>query len=88
MITTVVSSSKHKVGLCILLKSYDFSAFVHSWFKVTAKSPCALETNKCWDFKGTAGFVREENSEPKSLEGQGQTTMGSLVYKTILLLRA
>lgn len=87
MITTI-ASSKHKVGFCVHLKSYDFSAFVHSWFKVTAKSPCALEINKCWDFKGTAGFVREENSEPKSLEGQSQTTMGSLVYKTILLLRA
>ena len=42
---------------------------------------------RCWDFKGMAVFGREESSEPKALEGQGQTTMGSLVYKTILLFR-
>lgn len=71
VITTIAAASRPEAGLCILLKSYDFSAFVHSWFQVTAKSPCALETNQCWDFKGMAGFVREESSKPKSLERQG-----------------
>lgn len=83
MITTTVSSSRRKAGHCTFLKSDEFSAFVHSWFKVKAKSPYALEANKCWNFKGLTRFVREESSEPKSREGQGQSTLRSLVYKTL-----
>lgn len=88
MVTTT-ASSRHKAAFCILLKSGDFSAFVHSWFKVIAKSPYGLEAKeKPWDFKGMAGFVRGTSSEPKDPVRQGQTTVGSPVCKTIFLFRA
>lgn len=45
MIATTASSGL-KAGFCTLLKLDDVSAFVHSWFKVTAKSPYVLETKE------------------------------------------
>ena len=42
-VITAAASSRHEAGSCTLLKSADFSAFVCSWFKVTAESPYALE---------------------------------------------
>lgn len=56
---TTTAPSRHKAGFCALLTSDDFSAFVHSWFKGTVKSPNALEVKKeSWDVKGMASFVR------------------------------
>ena len=50
MITTTASSGL-KAGFCTLLKLDYVSAFVHSRFKVTAKSPYVLETKEMLGFQ-------------------------------------
>lgn len=71
MITTTASSSRHSAEHCALQKSVGFSAFVHSWLKVKAESPYALEANKCWNFKGLTRFVREGELRAEELGGAG-----------------